>query len=255
MKHQTITAQTRRSFFARMLTGAALLLAMAPSWAADLQNIPGITEPFLDVTLNASVPGIISKRRFQEGDFVKAGEAIIELDQRLEELEVERRQLVVEARRTDYQGTLKLFQTTKGTSKEEMEKKESEYKLAVVEHAMAVEQLRRRTVTAPLSGLIVELPLEAGESCQSYQPLARVVDVRRCYFVVNLEAKAAATLKLEQKISLEIDTGAGVEAVTGVMAFLSPVADPASGLIKAKALFENPAGKFRPGLSGRLQLR
>ena len=95
MKHQTIIAQTRRSFFVRLLAGAALLLAMAPSWAADFQNIPGITEPFLDVTLNASVPGIISKRRFQEGDFVKAGDAIIELDQRLEELEVERRQLVV----------------------------------------------------------------------------------------------------------------------------------------------------------------
>lgn len=255
MKHQITPAQSRSSMLARLLAGAALLLAVSPAWAAELANITGITEPFLDVTLNASVPGIISTRRFKEGDFVKAGDVIIELDQRLEELEVERRLLVVETRRTDFQGTLKLFQTTKGTSKEEMQQKESDYKLAVLEHAMAVEQLRRRTVTAPLSGTIVELPLEAGESCQPYQPLVRVVDVRRCYFIVNLEARTAVTFKLEQKVSLEIDTGAGLEAVTGVIAFLSPVADPASGLIKAKALFENAAGKFRPGLSGRLLLK
>jgi len=232
-----------------------LLLITTNLFAGDLPTVIGITEPFLDVRLSASVPGIITARKFKEGDFVKEGDVIIELDKRLEELEVERRQLVVEARRVDYEGTAKLFKTTKGTSKEEMDKKESDYKLAVVEHLMAEEQLRRRVVRCPLSGTIVELPLQTGESCQPYQAVARVVDTRRCYFVANLDAKAAATLKLEEPIQLEVDTGAGLEPVTGAITFLSPVADPASGLIKVKALFENSAGKSRPGLSGRLHLK
>ena len=150
---------------------------------------------------------------------------------------------------------MKLFQNTKGTSKEEMEKKESDHKLAVVEHAMALEQLQRRQLLAPVSGTIVELNLDLGESCQPYQPLVRVVDTRQCYFLANIEAKVAATLKMDQKVKLEIETGGEVEPVTGVIVFLSPVADAASGLIKLKVLFPNPGGRIRPGLAGSLPLK
>lgn len=170
----------------------------------------------------------------------------------MEELEVERRKLVVEARRVDYEGTAKLYNNTKGTSREELEKKESDYKLAMVEHSMAVEQLRRRVLAAPFSGALVELPLQVGESCQPYQRLARMVDVRRGYFVANLEASAASGLKLEQKVQLELETSTGPQTVAGSITFLSPVADPASGLIKVKVLFENTTGTIRPGLAGRL---
>jgi RND family efflux transporter MFP subunit len=252
-----VAADVRRlipSFFACVaILGLSPLVP--PSFASDPGVVIGITEPVLDVTLSASVPGIVTARKFKEGDFVKEGETIIELDKRLEELELERRKLVLEARRVDYEATARLFHTTKGTSKEELEKKEYDYKLAQVEHSMAAEQLRRRVVTAPLSGIVMPLPLEIGESCQPYQSLARVVDTRRCYFVANCEPRAAVGLKPGQEIKLEIDTGATVEPVSGTVTFLSPVADAASSLVEVKVLFDNPAGKIRPGLTGRLQLK
>src|SRR3989442_11148475 len=82
------------------LSPALLLLASTTSLASDLPAVSGITEPFLDVALSASVPGIVTVRQFKEGAFVKEGQVILELDKRLEELEVERRKLVVEVRRT-----------------------------------------------------------------------------------------------------------------------------------------------------------
>lgn len=240
-----------------IMTGVAssLLLESSHLRAGEPPVISGITKAYLDVTMSASVPGIITAFHFKEGDFVQAGQPIVALDKRLEELEVERRQLLLETRRADYEGTVKLFQNTKGTSKEEMEKKESDHKLAVVEHAMALEQLQRRQLLAPVSGTIVELNLDLGESCQPYQPLVRVVDTRQCYFLANIEAKVAATLKMDQKVKLEIETGGEVEPVTGVIVFLSPVADAASGLIKLKVLFPNPGGRIRPGLAGSLPLK
>lgn len=235
----------------RLVAFTPLLLA-GNLFAAE---IIGVVEPFLDVSLSAPVPGIITARKFKEGDFVKEGDAVIVLDKRMEELEVERRKVTMDSRRLDYEGTAKVFKTTKGTSKDELEKKEADYKLAEVEHAMAVEQLRRRIVAAPLAGTIVELPRQVGEFCQPYQSIARVVDTRRCYFVANVESPVAGTLKLEQKAALEIEGGAGPEAASGVITFLSPVADPASGLVKVKVLFENVSGRIRPGLSGRMQLK
>jgi RND family efflux transporter MFP subunit len=231
-------------------TGAALLLALSAQ--ASEASFAGITEPFLDVTLSASVPGIITAQKVREGDVVKEGAVLFELDKKLEELEVERRKLVRDQRWNDFDGTQKLFKTTKGVSKEEVEKKEAEYKVAAVEQEMAAEQLRRRQVLSPLSGTITEIMLDVGEACQSYQPLVRVVDTRRCYFVANIEAQHVARLRLDQTVKIEIDSGAGTVAVQGKIVFLSPVVDPASGLQKVKALFDNADSKVRPGVAGRM---
>jgi RND family efflux transporter MFP subunit len=227
---------------------SAILLAVSAQ-AAELR-CTGIIEPFLDVTLSAPVPGIVVSRKFEEGSFIQEGAVLLELDSNLEQLEVERRKVVRDQKRSDFEGTQKLFQTTKGISKEEVEKKEAEYKVAAVEHDMAVEQKRRRQVIAPLSGTITEIMLEVGEACQPYQPLLRVVDARRCYLVAYVEATQGSRLKPDQQVSISLDDGDGKATLPGKIAFLSPVVDPASGLQKIKILFENKDGKVRPGCTG-----
>lgn len=233
---------------------ASLVACLAQVRAADGASFPGLTEPFLDVTLSASVPGLITARPFKEGDAVKPGDVLIELDHRLEELESDRRKVVRDQKRGEFESTRKLFSATKGVSQEDVEKKEAEFRVAAVEFDMAQEQLRRRRVLSPLAGIITEITVEQGEACQPYQALVRVVDTRRCYFVVNVEAKVAAGLQSGQDVKLEIQAGAGPSVVRGRIAFLSPVVDAASGLQKVKVLFENGDAKVAPGVAGRLIL-
>jgi len=234
---------------------AAAGLALSTSvGAADAPFATGITEPFLDVKLSAPVPGIVMARLAAEGDSVKEGAVILALDKKLEELELERRLLVRDQKWSDFDGTRKLFSTTKGVSKEDLEKKEAEYRVAKVEHEMAAEQLRRRQVQAPFSGTITELSIEVGEACQPYQTLVRVVDCSRCYFIANLEASPAARLTVGQTMKLEIASGSGPVTASGKIVFRSPVVDPASGLQRIKVLFDNPDGKIAPGVAGRMFL-
>ena len=76
------------------MTYLRLLLLLSPGagtcFAGGLVTITGITEPIADVTLSASVPGIVSAWKFKEGDSVRQGDTIIELDKKLEELEGDR---------------------------------------------------------------------------------------------------------------------------------------------------------------------
>ncbi|MBI3868977.1 MAG: efflux RND transporter periplasmic adaptor subunit [Verrucomicrobia bacterium] len=234
------------------LLALCALWASTPTRGAAQAPLSGVSAPFFDVTISAAVPGIIGARRLKEGDFVKEGDVIFELDQKYEELEAARRKVVVEERQRDFNATETLYKSTKSVSKEDRDKKESEYKIAVTEHEMALEQLRKRRVAAPLAGTIVELHLNAGEACQAYQPLARIVDTRRGYLICNVEARAASGLKLDQEVRLEIDGGVEPIVVPGRINFVSPVADPASGLIRVKAVFENLDGKIKPGLAGRI---
>jgi len=217
--------------------------------AAEVVAI-GIVRPFIDVKLSAAVPGIVTSRKVNEGDAVKQGDVLLELDNSLERLEVERRKVVRDQKRDDFEGTKKLFGSTKGISKEELDKKEAEYLVSVAEHDIAVEQLHRRQVLAPHTGVITDILIETGEACQPYEFLVQLVDTSRCYLLANIDAKDRARFKKDQEVTIEIDLGDGKVVVPGKVVFASPLVDPASGMQKVKVLFDNKDGKIRPGLTG-----
>lgn len=228
---------------------AALAVATCTtSLHAAEKSIAGITQPVLDVMLSAPVQGTVTLTPVKEGDEAGEGQVILELDSKLEALEVERRAAVVEFNRADLEATRVLLKKTKAVSKEELEKKTMEYTVSVAEHGIAQEQLRRRKIIAPFAGSVMELFLQPGASCEPFQPLVRLVDTKRCYFVGYLEANTLANLKLGQAVKVEV---AG-QSVPAAMAFIAPVVDSASGLTKVKAIFENPQGAIRPGVAARL---
>jgi len=228
------------------------IVACSSARAADAKSVSGITEPFMDVTLGASVAGIIHTEFFKEGDTVKKGDVILELDKRLEELEVERRKAVMNQNKMEFESTRALTQTTKSVSKEEFAKKEAEYNIAVTEHGVALEQLAHRQIVAPFSGVITDVLLRPGAACAPYEPMVRVVDISRCYFIGQVEGRNASSLKLEQEVKVQID---GMAApVKAKICYISPVVDPASGLAKIKAIFDNGDGKIRPGLAAKMSV-
>jgi RND family efflux transporter MFP subunit len=251
------TASDATANFRRLCTLARclLLLPLLFSLEAGAQqtSAPGITEPFLDSTLSAAAAGIVGARRFKEGDAIKQGDVLVELDKRLEELDVMRRKAVHEQAKNEFEITKALFEkANSSTPRVDVEKRQLEYEVSRVEHDLAREQLRRRHITAPFDGVIAEIFLQVGEACQLQQPVVRIVDTRRCHFVSNVEAKAGRSLKSGQQVSLEIDTGGTPVRLAGIISFVSPVVDPASGLLKVKVVFDNPDGAIRPGVAGRM---
>src|ERR1041384_4125957 len=130
----------RRACAVAFLAGASLDLG-----AATLHG-DGITEPILDATLSSPVAGIVAKHNFKEGEFVKQGQAIVELDKRQEELEAKRRSIVLAPMKADWEGARFLFQQPKSSmSKEALDKKQSDYDVAVVEHELAEDAVRKRS--------------------------------------------------------------------------------------------------------------
>jgi len=236
----------------RTFAGFCLVLGLTLPAPAEPRAVSGITEPFMDVTLSAPVQGTIRIEHYKEGAFVKEGQIILELDSKLEELETQRRKQVMEHSMTDYEATKQLFEKSKAVSKDELDKKETEFKVATAELGIAEEQLRRRKILAPFTGNIVELLLQPGASCEPYQPLVRLVDTSRVFFVGHIEGPAAADLKLGQAVKVEV-TGARAP-VEASISFIAPVVDSASGLVRLKAVFDNAEGAVRPGLAARMIL-
>jgi multidrug efflux pump subunit AcrA (membrane-fusion protein) len=120
---------------------------------------------------------------------------------------------------------------------------------------MAVENLRRRRLISPLSGVITKLLLEEGEGCEPQQPLVQVIDRSKCLLVCNIEEITGRSLKKGQVVDLEIRAGSGTIGKQGKIIFISPAVDPASGLMEVKTEFDNKDGEVRPGVSGLMLLK
>jgi RND family efflux transporter MFP subunit len=233
-------------------------IALLTSWqllGADPTWITGVTEPIKDVTLAFPIVGVVGARPLEEGTPVRKDQVVIELDKQLEELDLERKRLARELAASELERLKSLAQRNAiSVSKEEIEKKRSEFEITKVDHELAAAVLKRRQLLSPIDGQVAQFYKDVGEKCEDQQPVVRIVDTRRCHLVANLEPRLAQSLRLNQKVNVEVLVGESPVTVEATLIYLSPVADAASGLLRIKALFENPEGRIRPGVAGRIRI-
>jgi RND family efflux transporter MFP subunit len=258
-----------------------ILSLFATLLPASLPAASGLFEPLQQATLASTVVGRIQRVLVKEGDAVKAGQTLVELEQDLEALEVERRRLVAEDKselelareraallEKEWRATIKLRDATHSVSQEELDKKEIDFKLARAEEAqlevreqiealefkIAQAQLDRRRIRAPNDGVITRVRAQPGEICEVRQPLVDLVNASSCYFVANLEPAVAAHLRTGGAATVRLGAAAGKAPfeATGTVDSMSPVIDSASGLRRVKILLPNPDGRITPGLVGTL---
>ncbi len=212
-----------------------------------------LTEPVYDVKMSSIVPGRIAVIHHGEGSFVEKGAVVIELESRSEEIDVQRREVLVENLKTTLERSEMLLKNTSSISMEEVETARSEYQMALLELELAKDALLNKKIIAPFSGIVTDLPLEIGEFCEPPQIILRMVDTREFYCVANIDPSLAEDLELNERVTFREQIGAG-SSLSGRIVYISPIVDPASGLLRIKALFPNQGGNVRPGEGGYLQL-
>lgn len=246
-----------RASIVRCWLGLLLLVSQAGVLTAATfatGGLQGITEPLDDVLLSTAVSGTVAVVNVKEGAVVKKGSVLLELDKTREGLDVVRRRIARDLLASELERTRQLFRSSSSVPKEELDKKEAEAAAAVVEHDIALEMLRLKLVVSPIDGVVVDVPFAVGEACQALQAVARVVDNSRVRFVCHALPAEAVKFAVKQPVNLEIMGNDGsVLQMSGVVTYVSPVVDPASGLIRIAAEFPNAEGRVRPGLTGRLR--
>ena len=246
-----------RSRFFRLWTGLVLLVLHASFLTAATPlpaGLQGVTEPVEDVLLSTAVAGTIAAVNVKEGAMVKKGTVLLELDKARETLDVTRRRIARDLLAIELERTRQLFGSSSSVPKEELDKKEAEAAAAVVEHEIALENLRLKLVVSPIDGVVVDVPFAVGEACQALQAVARVVNTARVRFVSHVLPAEAAGIAVGQTVQLEIPGASNTLLhFTGKVTYVAPVVDAASGLIRVVAEFSNADGHVRPGVVGWLK--
>jgi RND family efflux transporter MFP subunit len=250
------------------------LLALADDYV-------GLVHPTHELTLSIGVGGMVSKINVQRGQSVKARQVLLVLDDRMQAIEVNRRQVVlddnseltatrdrVRALKIMHDDTRRVFDSTGSISRDEMSKLEVEYSTArgrllqleaqklreKLELDGALQERAMRNLTSPVAGVITRIEPKVGEWAKPGEPMMMLVDASVCYLTVNVPLTAVSALRSGMTLPVRFEASAYAAPVKGKITFVSSVADAASGLVEIRVAFANPGLQIRPGIKGMIDL-
>jgi len=260
---------------------ASALLAVGVCGVVQAAEYVGLVHPLSDIQMSVPVAGVVQRVLVKPGQWVREGQALLELDSTVQQLELRRRGIIVEdeselaASRarvevmTELQRMMEsVANTTSSISREELLKQrletvsangrlvqlQTQKRREQVEFDQAKSDLGQRTLRAPVAGMVVDAPLEVGEWAKPGDNVLRIVDATNVELRFSLPLEALAAVRVGSRLSAGFESGRGLITAEGQVQFVSPVADPASGLSEVRAVFANPRGLLRPGVKGILRL-
>lgn len=231
--------------------GSLVLAAGLVSSAVAASNYTGLVLPFREVVISSPVQSTIDSIECKEGDAVKQGQTLAQLDNRIEKLDMLRTKAAMEKRQFDFEGSKNLF-ADNIISEDEAMKGRIELELARLQAEQAEEINRMRTITAPISGIIVEKMREIGESVTATEPMFRLVDIDKVLVQFYLPVEDSAAIKVGKALRIKCRAADKDAMFDGRVEFVDPRVDAASGLIRVKVIVDNPGHAIKPGLRAEI---
>jgi RND family efflux transporter MFP subunit len=118
---------------------------------------------------------------------------------------------------------------------------------AKAHHQSLEAQLSYSQIVSPISGVISDRPLYAGEMASPGTPLLTVMDISKVVARVNIPQSQAGAVRIGQPVTIR-QTDSGQE-VPGKVIVVSPATDPASTTVQVWVEAENPGERLKPGAS------
>ena len=288
---------TRTGFYRLPLLGAMLLALVAcqqdeqgkaaapamqmPPAAVDVvtvnpqsielsDTLPGRVSAYRVAEIRPQVSGIVRKRFFEEGAYVKAGDKLYQIDPALYQaaLASAEAQLAV-AEANAYSARVKAerykaLSKTSAISKQEVDDSEAASKQADAQIKAARAAVRSAQVnlgyteiTAPISGVISRSLFTEGALVSAQQSTALTVIRQISPVYVDVQSPAESFLQLKNneaaRVSLELKNGMTF-AEQGKLQFADVGVDEGTGMVNVRALFENTDRSLLPGMFVRARM-
>lgn len=185
--------------------------------------------PSAGARVAVGAPGVVTAVRCVEGQLVKQGDLLFELDSRVAAIAVKFAEKSLE-RQT------RLAQA-EGTSQKLLQEAEQQLASARAQQALL-------EVHSPLAGSVTKVNIKAGEAADLTTVLAEVIDLDRLAVTLNVSGAELAVLKAGQVV--ELVSPDSPNAVNASLFFTRSQLDPKTGSGQARAKLPANSG-LRPG--------
>ena len=229
-------------------------------------ELTGRTSAYQAAEVRPQVSGIIQKRTFTEGQMVKAGEQLYQIDPALYEAAYEEAVANYELARANARRYAQLVKVN-AVSKQDNDQAQAQLKTARASMKTAKTNLDYTRVQSPISGRVGRSEVTPGALVTANQAayLTTVQQLDPIY--VDVRQTSGDMLRLKHDIaSGKIKSKDGAVEVTlmmedgsvypqkGTLTFTGEEVDEGTGMINLRAIFPNPDGDLLPGMFVRAQI-
>lgn len=198
-----------------------------------------------NVQVSPKRSGIIKKLHHTEGDTVKKGDLLVELDSETIETEIEQIQTNLNHARNLYQKQKNLWEKDIGSEVEYLQAKNRLNSLQK-QLASAKTQLANTKIKSPIAGEIDEIYQNEGEMANPTKPLCRVINLNHMRVIANISESHLGKINKGDSVKVHFPN-IGIKRtnrVTHVGRFI----DPDSRTFKIEVKIDNPNGLIKPNV-------
>lgn len=209
-------------------------------------TVAGQLEPLRAVAVNAQLAGTLVRVQVEEGDRVRAGDLLAELDSRELAAQVRSAEATLRFAQSTAERSATLFRDRIVTAAE------YERDRAALESAEAtLDQLRTRLgfarVVSPIDGVVTERRVQAGDVVGNQARLFTVADLGTLVSRLQVSELDVPFLKVGAPVQVSVDALGGAR-VDGRIRRVFPAVDSASRLVPVEVAFTGSATtSLRPG--------
>jgi RND family efflux transporter MFP subunit len=222
-------------------------------------SITGSVQPERRADLRAEVPAVVLRVLKENGDTVRRGDLLVQLDDTairdgLASAEAASRAAQQAFEQAQRQlDRMKTLRATGMTSAQQMEDAEirrnntqSEVEAAKTRVVLARQQLTRTEARAPFDGIVSERKVSAGDTAQIGKELLKVIDPTSMRFEALVSADHVGELKAGQPVHFRVN-GYGDQEFVGKIRRVNPSANPTTRQVEVLVDF---VGDKQPKLAG-----
>ena len=181
-----------------------------------------------DVKISAEVGGYVTKVAFADGQAVKKGDLLFQLDNAKEQADLLSMQAAYEGAKNKYsrmQNLLKLHYASEQDI--DVAHADLQAKLAAVKTAQ--DNVNKKAITAPFDGVVGARTVSEGDFVTTGQKLVELVDRSLLKVDYSVPEKYWQEVKLDQPVAVTTSDSSG-GAFAGKVVYISPAIDPQTHL-------------------------
>jgi len=229
-----------------------ITLTLKPHRLVDKISLPAEVEPYQDLLVKAEVHGQVVKVLIKEGQTVKKGQTLIQLDDRDYRMRLARVDAKYRQAKLDHDRTTALVKK-KIAAVTDLDEAEAQLKDLTVQHSEAQLALSRSKIISPIRGRVNEIKAEQGNFVAVGDPVAQVLQFDQVKVTVGVPESDVAFVFDLNEADVIIDA-LNKRKVKGKKVFLSRQPASLARLFELELRVPNPDGHILPGMFARVEL-
>lgn len=213
---------------------------------ADTFNLPAVIEPNRIVIVSAEVEGRIDRIPLKEGDSVKSGDLLIQINADLIRPLFEIAQEQVKRDQIEFERMDNLVKDN-ATPQRDLDDASTKLIISKANLNEVRARLERTSIYSPTAGQLNDIIVDEGEYVQVGNPVAEVVDNDTVKVVVDMPERDISFFSVGQKAEIFVNVKGHDTSMTGKISFISELADLQTRSTRMEISLDNKKRLLRSG--------